>query len=332
MATIKDVAKAAGVSFKTVSRVVNNDPQVGDALRQRVLRAIEDLDYRPNMSARHMRTQRTQFLGLITDRIATTPFSGDLIKGAQEAAWRHGKILLSINTESHVDIENTAVNMMLERQVEGIVFASMYHRSVNPPEAIRSVPSILLDCYTEDRSLPAVVPDEFRGGLTATEHLLHKGHQRIAVINGKADFPATVGRFAGYQQALRNFGVAFDDNLVRFGGWWQEDGYQNALELMRMPDRPTAIFCGNDRIAMGAYDALRELGLSIPRDAAVVGFDNQEVISAHLKPRLTTIALPYYEMGFRAVESLVQNVSGNVNGSSPEQIRVECSLIVREST
>ena len=331
--SMKDVAELAGVSRTTASYVINKAPDadsIPPETQARVHAAVEELGYRPNALAVGLRTSKSNVLGFVTDEVATTPFSGNIIMGAQEVAWRNGKILLVVNTERHPDVEEAAVNEMLERQVDGVIFAAMFHREVTVPANIHEVPAVLVDCYCRDRSLPSVVPEEAGGGRTATEFLLQKGHRRIAMINGKAKFPATTGRTDGYRQALAAFNVPVDESLIRYGAWWQETGYENALDLMRLPDPPTAIFCATDRIAMGAYDAVKELGLSIPADVAIVGFDNQEIIAGHLRPSLTTVALPYYEMGKWAVEYLIEQ-EGQEKSAEPVQARLECPLIERES-
>lgn len=330
MATIKDVAAHAGVSFKTVSRVINRHPHVTDAVRQKVLRAIEDLDYRPNIVARNMRTRKTEYIGLITDQIMTTPFSGAIIKGAQEAAWTNGIMLLTVNTDGQPELEAAAVNMLLERQVAGIAYATMFHKAVAPPAKLTEAPCILVDCFSANGELPAIVPDEKQGGYDATRHLLSRGHRRIAMINGKRGYPGTEGRLNGYRKALEGADLAFDEELVRFGDWWQEDGYHHACCLMKLHDPPTAICCGNDRIAMGVYAAVHELGAAIPDDVAVIGFDNMEVIAAHLRPGLTTMALPYYEMGQRAIEYLTGDRCDDLQNG--RRIELPCLLIQREST
>ncbi|MCY3717922.1 MAG: LacI family DNA-binding transcriptional regulator [Anaerolineaceae bacterium] len=330
MTTLKDVARAAGVSAKTVSRVVNNDRHVSDALRQRVLRAIEDLDYRPNLVARHMRTQKTRLVGLVTDEIGTTPFSGNLLRGAQEAAWQHGLLLLACHTGGNPETEAHAVDLLLERQVEGIIFAAMYHREVHPPASLNRCPAVLLDCFVSDNRYPAVLPDERDGGYQATRHLLQRGCRRIAMINGKRGFPGAEGRAAGYRQALAGAGLELDDSLLVYGDWWQEHGYGHARRLLDRPQRPDAIFCGNDRIAMGVFDALRKCGLRIPQDVAVIGFDNMELIAAHSRPGLTTMALPHHEMGRLAMELLNRRFEGDSTGIR-EPLRVPCPLVRRES-
>jgi LacI family transcriptional regulator len=326
-----DVGRVAGVSQTTVSFIVNNVPNVNipQETRDRVWAAVEELGWRPNAMARGLSLQRSHTIGLISDEIVTSSHAGKIIQGAQDAAWAYTKMLLVINTDSNPDIERVAVEMMLERQVEGLIYATMYHRSVTLPAALRQVPTVLLDCYVEDRSLPSVVPDEVQGGRTATQALLQKGHRRIGFINNVDPIPATFGRLEGYKQALASYGVPFDPSLVCGGRIAAEEGYRCAVELMQFPERPTALFCFNDTMAMGAYDAIKQLGLSIPDDVAIVGFDNLEVIAAHLRPQLTTIELPHYAMGRWAVQYLFDHPDGSHLDSIQQTIA--CPLIERAS-
>jgi LacI family transcriptional regulator len=175
VATIKDVARLAGVSFKTVSRVINRGPYVTEAVRQRVLRAADSIEYRPHHHARHMRTQHSKTLAFISDDIATTPFAGQIIQGAQQVALRHEKLLLIFNTGGDPIVENTAVQMALERQVEGIIFAAMYHRAVKVPKDAARLPLVLVDCFSRSGQIRSVVPDEVKGGLSATNCFSRKG-------------------------------------------------------------------------------------------------------------------------------------------------------------
>jgi LacI family transcriptional regulator len=330
LSTIKEVAKLAGVSLITVSRVINDQPHVRPEMREKVLWAIKALDYRPNAMARGLRVNSSDLLGFVTDNIATTPFAVDIIRGAQDIAEADGKTLLVIDTKGNTATERTVFERMIGWQVEGVIFATEYHRAVEPYHDLRTIPSVLVDCYATDRSLPSVVPNEVQGAHLATETLLQHGHRRIGFINGPSAYPASAGRLQGYKQALAAYDVRFDKRLARSGNWWQESGYAHTQTLMELADPPTAIFCANDWMAMGAYDALKELGRSIPRDVAVVGFDNREVIAAHMRPPLTTIALPYYDMGKWAVEYLIAQ-AGHEGLSDPLQAKLPCPLIVRES-
>lgn len=330
--SMHDVARLAGVSQTTVSFVVNNvdSANIPAETKERVWLAINELGYRPNAVARSLRSQRSHKIALISDEIATTPFAGQIIQGAQDAAWNNKKMLLVMNTARRADLENAAVEMLLEQQVEGIIYATMYHRPVTPPQALFQVPTVLLNCYVEDRSLPSVVPDEVLGGRMATEALLQKGHRRIGFINNIDPIPATYGRLEGYKQALAGYGLPFDPGLVCIGAGSAAEGYRCALELMRLPAPPTALFCFRDVMAMGVYDALRELGRSIPHGVAVVGFDNHELIAANLRPPLSTLELPHYQMGQWAVQYLVEHAD-QVPADAPMQHIVPCSYIARSS-
>jgi LacI family transcriptional regulator len=330
--TMQAVAKYAGVSQTTVSYVINAVPgaNIPEETRQRVRAAIKELGYRPDAAARKMRTNRSQLIGFVTDQIATTPYAGQIFKGAQDAAWASGKLILLTNTDNNADLERAAVEAMLEHQVEGIIYAAMYHHLVDPPKALYEAPSVLLNCYCADRSLPSVVSDEVGGGRLATEVLLRKGHRRIAFANHITSDPGTVGRLEGYKQALASYGIAFDEDLVCVAYEGADGGYRCAMRLFQQPDRPTALFCYNDRMAMGAYDALRKLKLSIPEDVAVVGFDNQEIIAAHLHPGLTTLELPHYAMGKWAIEYLLAHLAEEYP-LAPVQHVIGCPLVERES-
>jgi LacI family transcriptional regulator len=329
--TIGDVAALAGVSPATVSFVLNDvaGKVISERTKRRVRASAHELRYRPNAAAKLLRMNRSHTIGFITDEIASTPFAGDIIKGVQEAAWETGKILTIVNTDKNQKIEASAVEMMLERRVEGIIYAAMYHRGVEPPPDSREVPVVLLNCYSEDGTWASVVPDEVSGGRTATEVLLRKGHRRVGFINLGPGLPATVGRLEGYERALEAHGLTFDDSLMTYGDGTASSGYQRAADLMRVSDPPTAIFCGNDPMAMGAYEALKERGLRIPEDVAVVGFDNQELIAAQLRPALSTIALPHYEMGRWAVNYLIEQTQhGTIK---PVQHTIICPYVGRES-
>jgi LacI family transcriptional regulator len=330
MATIKDVADLAGVSFKTVSRVINRSPHVRDEIRQRVLRAADALEYRPHLHARHLRTQRSKVFAFISDDIATTPFAGQIIQGAQKAAWQHEMLLLMFNTGGDPAVEEAGVESALERSVEGIIFATMYHRAVKVPKNAFRLPLVLVDCFAQDSVVRSVVPDEVGAGYAATGMLLEKGHRRIAMINADEKYPAAAGRYQGYQKALKQFGVTLDPELLRTGGWWQDDGYEHALALLRLKQIPSAIFCASDRIALGAYDALKEKGVRIPEDMSIIGFDNQELLAAHARPPLTTVQIPYFEMGAWAVKQLV-DADGNENQTGTGLTKLKCPLIVRAS-
>lgn len=334
MATIKEVAQRAGVSIRTVSRVLNDNPHVANATRERVQTVIEELDFRPSAAARYMRTGQSQLIGFLTDELAQNAFSYDLIIGAQQAAWEYEKLLFLLNTGNDPQVETRAMNMMRDHQVEGIIYATMYHREVKRSQFPEDIPAILVNCFADDRSLPSIVPDEIGGGRLATETLLEHGHQRIGFVNVAAKEPAPLGRLEGYRKALANYGIPFDKALVCFIEEPFEglvtSTYECVLSLLQMSNPPTGIFCFNDMMAMGAYDAVRKSNLRIPEDVAIIGFDNVEILAAQIHPPLTTIELPNFEMGQLAIRMLLGKVDITQN-EQPIQHVIECPLIVRRS-
>ena len=303
--TMRDVAKAAGVSVATVSHVVNDKAgaRIGDNARQRVQEAVTKLGYRPNALAKTLSEGTSRFIGFVADAIATTPFAGQIIHGAQDEAWKHGYVLLIANSDGNVAAEEEAIAMMLEHQVRGILYSTWYHHEITVPDTLHQTDTVLVDCFAIGSGLPAVVPDEEQGGRTATEELLAAGHRRIAFINTTSDSPARSGRLAGYRAALASANIPFEQALVFEQAPEQEGGYSATASVLA--SQATAVFCHNDRVAMGLYDGLREHGLKIPEDVAVIGFDNQDVIAAHLRPPLTTVALPHYELGASGIRVLL---------------------------
>lgn len=305
---MKDVARAAGVSSTTVSFVLNDvaGVSISSETRARVLATVQDLNYRPNAAAAVLRTNRSHSIGFITDFIASSPFAGDIIDSAQRAAWKRGQLLTIINTGNDDVVTEAAINMLVERRVDGIIYSSLGHRRYQPPDILREVPSVLLNCAAPDQSYPSVVPNEVQGGYQATEALLARGHRCIAFLNMNIDpeEPPAKGRLIGYRTALAAYEVPFDPALVFARGADIEDGYQATRTLLGSGLTPTGIFCGTDRMAMGAYYAAAEYGLSVPHDVSIVGFDDQQLIAANLHPPLSTVALPFAALGRWAVEYL----------------------------
>lgn len=330
--TMWDVADRAGVSQATVSLVLNgaDGGRVAEATKARVMEAVELLGYSTNAFARSLRSGESGIVGFISDEVASAPFAGKLLKGAQELAWETGHVILSIDTYNQHELEDAAVEMMLSYRVRGVVYASMYHRVVEVPAALTGIPVVVLNARDGAHRVPSVHPDEELGGYSATRHLLDAGHRRIAMINIQptdSDLPAGVGRLAGYSRALADAGIGLDPVLVRPGDGTVEEGLVQTRELMGRGDSaPTAIFCGNDRTAWGAYRALEQLGLRVPDDCSIVGFDNQETLAPYLDPGLTTMKLPYERMARRAVEILLGE-----QGADPTTVSIECSLIQRGS-
>jgi LacI family transcriptional regulator len=330
--TMWDVAARAGVSQATVSLVLNDvgGSRVAESTKARVMEAVQELGYRTNAFARSLRSGDSSLIGFISDEVASAPFAGKLLKGAQELAWETGHVILSIDTYDRPQLEAAAIDTMMSYRVRGVVYASMYHRRVRVPDSLRDVPTVVVNAQDVAGLAPSVFPDEELGGYTATRHLLDAGHRRIAMINiqpPESDLPAGLGRLAGYRRALDEAGLAFDPRLVRYGDGVVEHGLELTRELMESSsERPSAIFCGNDRTAWGAYRALESLGLRVPDDCSIVGFDNQETLAPFLDPGLTTVELPFEQMARRAVEIILGQ-----GGDQPQHHPIECSLVPRGS-
>lgn len=334
---MRDVAAEAGVSLTTVSVVLGGvrDAGIPASTQERVRVAAKRLGYIPNASARSLRTMRSRALGFLANGIAASPFAGEVILGAQAEAWRRGYVLLIVDTG---DIENTeetdlAVQILLEQRVEHVIVASLFHRAIEVPHRLKGHNPILVDCFSDTGQYDAIVPDEAGGGYLATSQLLKRHRAPVGIIRFPDYMPAGTGRFAGYRAALDEYGVPFEPAAIAITVSGEaREGYQRAAELLERNPKLRLLFCANDRTAMGAFEFLRRQGSRIPEDIAIVGFDNQTIIAEALIPQLTTIALPHYEMGVKAVEIIL-------NSEEPEKVvrrgglirTVPCELIVRES-
>lgn len=346
MVTLQDVAREAGVSIATASWAVNDNRNVRipKSTQDKVRKVAEKLGYRQNALARGLARGQSDLIGFISDGVATSPFAGQVLRGAQDEAWRNNKLLLVIDTNGDDKLTSKACAFMLEHQVEGIAYSSWVHHVVTPPSDLSSVNAVLINCFDEGRHYAAVVPDEVQGGESATGLLLKAGHKRIAFINDKAKTPASVGRLNGYKQALSEAGLTFDPSLVIQRTADQEGGYSAAEAVLS--SGADAVFCHNDRTAMGLYDALKERGKRIPDDISIVGFDNQEVVSNHLHPALSTVGLPQYALGVMGIRMLLggdkkaENVpvrtdSGELfsvtQNQSQGKVLVGCPVVERDS-
>lgn len=328
-ATMADVARAAGVSRTAVSFVLNDrDVMISGATRERIHEAAAALGYRRNAAAQALAKQSTGWFGLVTE-IVTAPYAVDVIRGAQERAWSDGRFLLVAPSDEEPRMESRAIEKLLEQRVEGIIIAATWHRGIDVPDNARDVPCVLINCFENAGTLPSVVPDEVGGGRRAARVLLDAGHTRIGHITLTPGIPAQLGRLEGFRAELTEAGITLADELVYNGDGNADSAYAGAHALLDLADPPTAIFCGNDRMAMGAYDAVKERGLRIPEDISIVGFDDQEVVAAYLRPDLTTVALPFAAMGATGVSMLTALTAGRPIHDM--HVKVDCPLHVRSS-
>lgn len=324
---IFEVARSAGVSIATVSRVANGTTHVRPRTEARVRAAMERLGYRPHALARGLAARRSHTLGLLITDI-TTPYFPDIVRGAQESAEAAGYVVLLGDASVHTSSEDLLVKRLLERRVDGLIVASSrttdeYARQLRSED----VPVVCINGPI-GQFAHAVQIDQRAGARAAIDHLADLGHRRIAHITGPTGVPTRAERLAAFRGALRDRTLPYDPALVATGISTIDESRSATTALLALPDPPTAIFTYNDRLAVGSYQAIRAAGLAIGRDVSVVGFDDIPM-TEWLDPALTSVRQPRREMGRIAVDILLQALRGEV---ASELVVVQPTLIVRGST
>ncbi len=329
--TIHDVATAAGVSITTVSHSLNEVPgtRVNSETRARVRAVAAEIGYVPSLIARSLQSRRTGTVALLGEQIATTPFLGDDILGAQRAVGAHGDVLLVSNVDHDHARAEAQVRAVVQRQVDGALFGSYYHRRVTVPQGLSRTPVVVLNAFTDDPRTSSVVPDERQGGWDATDVLVAAGHRRLAFVNNHDDIPASHGRLAGFRARAAEAGLAHDELVVAETAPDTRSAFDAAMAVLDRADRPTGVFCFNDQVAMGLYNAAAALGLSIPGDVSVVGFDNLALVAEARVPPLTTVSLPHYEMAVWAVRQLYRHMAST--SADVAKVALRGSVVHRES-
>jgi len=326
-----DVAQRAGVSQATVSLVLNgvSNPRVSEVTRARVMEAAEALGYRKG--PRHnVPEHRRPVIGLLIDEVSTTPFAMPFIEGARDEAALQDVLIATFCTRSDPKIESAALDLLQELNAIGVLYTTLTTRQVLAPERLNDIPTVLVNCYDKHRRHPSVVPGDVAGGYAATEALLKAGHRRIAHLKGEDWIDAAREREKGYRQALTTWDVPIDEDLILTGGWTVNGGRELTLKLLDRTPAPSAIFCFNDRMAVGAYDAVKSRGLRVPEDISVVGFDDEDLAS-YMVPPLSTVLLPHEEMARWAVGALLDQNEGISSHRSARKIKIECPLVERAS-
>jgi len=326
-----DVARLAGVSPATVSFVLNQTvgQTISEETRLRVLDAVAELDYRPNRAAQGLSQGRSATIGFVSHDADFGEFAASAIKGAHEACIRQGSLLLLVNTGGSNAQAAQLIGELLDRQADALIFAAVGTRSVVVPEAAGRVPTVLVNCFVPHDPVPAILPDEVRGGREATQALIDLGHRDIAYLTGKPSQWATKARLRGFAEALRGAGLDPAAHTVLPGNYHADSGYELVRTLLRQSRRPpTAVMCGNDRMAVGALLALLEAGLRVPEDVSVMGYDDQFQLAAEVRPALSTVRLPYDTMGRLAAEQLAAGGPVTATGRT----LVHCPVVLRDST
>ena len=329
MATIREVAKRAGVAPITVSRVLNNSGYFSQEIKDRVQNAANELHYVPNQLARSLRSNRTQTLALVLSDV-TNPFWTTVARGVEDAASREGFTVFLCNTDENEAKQAEYLSVLLRKRVDGILLVP----ARSTPEPVKMIQKQGVQVVVMDRRVPGANVDIVRcsstqGAYDLVKHLLEQGHRRITMLSGPADVSTAHERVAGCRQAFAAIALSEETLTVLEGEFTVESGYAMAQQAIAQTTRPTALFAANNFIAIGALKALRALGVRVPEDICVVGFDDLPAALV-VEPFLTVVAQPAYEMGRRATEILLQRIADPA-ALPHQEILLPTQLIIRQS-
>lgn len=309
MATIKDVARLAGVSVATVSRVINHSPKASDSSREAVLSAMQHLQYHPNANARALAQQSTETLGLIVADVSD-PFFGAMVKAVEQVAYATGNFLLIGNGYHNIEKERQAIEQLIRHRCAALVV----HAKMLPDDELQSLMKQIPGMVLINRTLPGfeqrcVALDDRYGAWLATRHLIQSGHQRIAILCSNHGISDATDRLQGYLDALKEHNIPVDDKLIAYGEPDEIGGEQAMADLLGLGRSFTAVTCYNDSMAAGALSVLSDNSIDVPNDISLVGFDDV-LISRYLRPRLTTVRYPVVAMANQAAQ-LALALAGN---------------------
>jgi LacI family transcriptional regulator len=327
--TMRDVAEQSGVSVTTVSHVINNTRPVNPETRTRVEQAMQVLGYQPNVLARSLRRGKTQTIGIILPDNAN-PYFADVVRGIEDTSFDQGYSVVLCNSDNDLDKEHLYTNVLIEKQVDGIIFvaAGLSEENIKNLQK-RGVPSVLVDRQVPGVQIDSVFADNRSGGFLATNHLVDLDHIAIACITGPQGVRSSVERVAGYHQALEAAGLPANPDWVVEGDFQYQSGYAAAEQLLNSSTPPSAIFACNDLMAIGAYRYAFDNQLRIPQDISIIGFDDIR-LAEFTNPPLTTIHQSKGKMGAKAAELLLGRITNGHLGIRQEVVGVQ--LVVRGST
>lgn len=328
LVTIRDVAQRAGVSTSTVSHVINGTRFVSPELAERVRTAMAELRYQPNAVARSLRRKETLTLGMVVPDNAN-PFFAMMARAVEDTCYRQGYSLILTNSEDDLERELANINVLVAKQVDGLILAAVGLSSRDLQRVLRQVPTVVVDRELSGIQADMLLVDNFDGGYQATRHLIALGHRRIGCITGPSVTTPSAERVIGYRRALSEAGLPYDETLVVRGDFQFAGGYEGARALLTLPESPTAIFACNDLMAVGAIAAAAALGRRVPDDLSVVGFDDT-ILASYVTPALTTVAQPIADIGRLATEMVLQRVQAP--NDPPVRRVLPTRLVVRQST
>lgn len=333
MQTIRDVARLAEVSLGTVSKVINKKGVVSPQLTQRVLHAMEVLDYHPDQIARSLKVRQSQTIGMVIPDI-TNPFFTEVIRGVENEARAHGYSLILCDSNEDPILEQANLNTLFSRRVDGVLLAPTDAQTAQDRLTRRRFPVVFFDRIPPGFTGSAVVTDNLGAAFEATQHLISLGHRRLAIIAGRLNLSNGLDRLEGFRKALQQAALPLRDEYLRHGDFQLESGYRCGLALLQLAVPPTAIFCCNNQMTLGLMRALVEMGLSCPGHVSVLGFDDFEW-AAIFNPRLTTVAQPSFQVGKQAMQMLLRRMEAAKEGSQDEEEKIvvlKAELCVRDST
>jgi LacI family transcriptional regulator len=326
---MKDVARQAGVSTSTVSHVINKDRFVSDTITEKVNAAIKSLNYAPSALARSLKLNQTHTIGMLITA-STNPFYSELVRGVERSCFERGYSLVLCNTEGDEQRMNSNLETLMQKRVDGLLLlcTETHQPSQEIMQRYPSIPTVMMDWAPFDGDSDLIQDNSLLGGDMATQYLIDKGYTRIACIAGPLDKTPARLRLEGYQSAMQRSGLPLHDEYVitsdfEFGG-----GLTAMQSLLALAEPPQAVFVGNDAMAVGVYQALYQAGLSVPRDMAVVGYDDIE-LAAFMTPPLTTIHQPKDELGELAIDVLIHRMAQP--GQKQQRVQLTPELVVRGS-
>jgi LacI family repressor for deo operon, udp, cdd, tsx, nupC, and nupG len=326
--SIKDIAKAAGVSHSTVSRALADSPLVAEETKRRVRCLAKKMGYSPSAIARGLVTKRTQTVGLVVTTIAD-PFVSEVVRGIEETALDNGYSVILCDSNAEPQREITAVRTLREKRVDGIIVtASRVGNLYLPLLEEVEVPIVLINNQRAGRYVYSVATDNVHGGEMITNHLLELGHRRIGYITGPEGASSSLDRLEGYKRALRAHRIKFTDSVISSGNGCPDGGERGMRQLLALSPPPTAVFCYNDMTAVGAMAEARRMGFRVPQDFSVVGFDDI-AFAAYVDPPLTTVEQRKYEMGQMAMGMVLDILAG---ADTVPDITLQGQLVVRGSS
>lgn len=328
----RDIARIAGVSTATVSRVINKTGNVAQETYKKVRRVIEEQGYVPDTIAKSLRMRQTKTIGFVIPDIGN-PFFPEVLKGVEAVCVEYGYNIILGNTNEDVRTERAVVRNLRQQRVDGLLMILVDESGATLRWGLKGsegrLPIVFIDRHIEGFQYDSVVIDNEGGAFQATDYLLQLGHTRIAIIHGPANMTPGGGRLRGYLQAMRAKGVEIVSDYVKEGDFRTRSGYELAKHLMSLPTPPTAIFGGNNLMTMGIFEALRDMGVRIPDQVSVVGFDDF-LLAAHLTPPLTVVDRPMSDMGRIATELLISRIE-NRDQTAVRKVVLPTKLRVRQS-